>query len=88
VTRSTKNCVHSGAYDIGALDREKLLGGVARDLGVGEDFAAQPGDVEPAHLPPMDERGDDRPALIDREGHWFGHIPPPPDSPVLPDEFC
>jgi hypothetical protein len=36
----------------------------------------------------MDERGDDRPALIDREGHWFGHIPPPPDSPVLPDEFC
>jgi len=67
---------------ISARSTAKSSSAASRETSPSPKTSAQPGDVEPAHLPPVNERGDDRPALIDREGHWFGHIPPPPDSPV------
>ena len=51
--------------DVGALDGEQFVGGLASHDAIGEHLAAQPGYVHGGDLTPDDHRADDGAAAVD-----------------------
>jgi hypothetical protein len=68
--------------DICVFSRKEIVRCLARNLAIGEDFAPKPRNVLRRYASSMQERGNDRAAVVDAKGHCYCHVRRPSMPPV------